>query len=283
MVRPSPLTLQTTIHYPQTLTIPRVDFHTATAFHTPPSFPHIPLDPDTPSLPDKLLEEAACTSPTSLLQLSVAGIDCFNIFYRLHRLAIAASSHWVDRVERVTLSNMLYETEYIILSVPDCSRDFREFDCDTGKGQDERYQLRANAASVIEGLLAASQIFVYAALRDIPTNAKISTILLERLRVAIVRPSVDTIHVWTKDHNINMLLWTLVVACSVVPHDGSREWWIGQLVEVVVVMDIKSRFDLEVALQSVAWVDTYFNSVLGEIWEEVALQRRARDLASRRA
>jgi hypothetical protein len=215
----------------------------------------------------------------------VAGIDCFNIFYRLHRLAIAASSRWIDRVGRVTLSNLLYETEYIILSVPDYSREFLEFDRDTGKEQDEHYQLRehaADAASVVEGLLAASQIFVYAALRDIPTNAKIFTILLERLRVAVARPLVNIVRVWTKERNINMLLWTFVVACSVAQQDGRREWWIRQLVEVVVALDIQSRSDLEVALQSVAWVDTYFNSVLGEIWEEVSLQRRARDLESRR-
>jgi hypothetical protein len=185
----------------------------------------------------------------------------------------------------VTLSNLLYETEYIILSVPDYSREFLEFDRDTGKEQDEHYQLRehaADAASVVEGLLAASQIFVYAALRDIPTNAKIFTIILERLRVAVARPLVNIVRVWTKERNINMLLWTFVVACSVAQQDGRREWWIRQLVEVVVALDIQSRSDLEFALQSVAWVDTYFNSVLGEIWEEVSLQRRARDLESRR-
>jgi hypothetical protein len=57
----------------------RVDFHTAAVFRTAPTFPLIRLDPDTPSLPDALLEEAAYTSPTCLLQLPVAAIDCFNI------------------------------------------------------------------------------------------------------------------------------------------------------------------------------------------------------------
>ncbi|KAF2821065.1 hypothetical protein CC86DRAFT_397570 [Ophiobolus disseminans] len=254
-----------------------VDFHNAVVFHTSTSFPRIRFDSDTLPLPDKLLEEAACTSPTSLLQLSVSGIDCFNIFYRLHRLALAASSHWVDKVDRLTSSNLLYEVEYIILSVPDYSRDFLDFDFDAADKQDKDYdgkQTAAHAASIVEALLAASQIFVYAALRALPTNAKIFTILLERLHVAVTRPTVCTIHVWKIERNVNMLLWTLVVACSVAPPGDGRGWWIHQLMDVMTEMDVKSRFDLEVALHGVAWVDTYFHSVLSEIWGEVLQESR---------
>ncbi|KAH7071867.1 hypothetical protein BKA63DRAFT_446579 [Paraphoma chrysanthemicola] len=255
-----------------------VDFHTAAAFHTPPSFPQIRLDPDTPPLPDKVLEKAALTSPTSLLQLSMAAIDCFNIFYRLHRLAIAASSYWRSQVNPLTLSNLLYETEYIILSVPDCSRDFLDFDLETRPERDEDFQDRdntAHAASVVEALLAAAHIFVYAALRELPTNTKIFAILLERLRIAVARPSICTIYVWKKERQLDMLLWTFVVACSIAPAGDCRFWWIQHLTDIMVEMKIRSRFDLEMVLQRVAWVDTYFNSVLGAIWEEVAQQRGA--------
>ncbi|KAH7084150.1 hypothetical protein FB567DRAFT_528483 [Paraphoma chrysanthemicola] len=252
-----------------------VDFHTAAAFHMPPSFPQIRLDPDAPPLPDKVLEKAALTSPTSLLQLSMAAIDCFNIFYRLHRLAIAASSYWRSQVNPLTLSNLLYETEYIILSVPDCSRDFLDFDLETKPERDKDLQDRdntAHAASVVEALLAAAQIFVYAALRELPTNAKIFAILLERLRIAVARPSICTIYVWKKERQLHMLLWTFVVACSVAPAGECRSWWIERLTDIIVDMKIRSRFDLEMVLQRVAWVDTYFNSVLGAMWEEVAQQ-----------
>ncbi|KAF2034222.1 hypothetical protein EK21DRAFT_97672 [Setomelanomma holmii] len=249
-----------------------VDFHTAAAFHTTPSFPQIRLDPDTPPLPDKILEEAALTSPTSLLQLSIGAVDCFNIFYRLHRLALAASSHWSPYVDRLTLSNLLYETEYTILSVPDRSRDFLDFDLETKTERGADFRVRQNtahAASVVEALLAAAHIFIYAALRELPTNAKIFSILLERLRITVARPSVCTVHVWRQEINLEMLLWMLVVACSIAPPDGGRIWW--------------SRFDLEKLLQRVAWVDTYFNGVLGGIWEEVSQQREAVAMGSRSA
>ena len=254
-----------------TITV-RVDFHTATAFHTPPSFPQIHLDPDTPPLPDALLEEAACTSPTSLLQLSIAAIDCFNIFYRLHRLSLAASSHWIDRVDRLTLSNLLYETEYTILCVPDYSRHFLDFDPETEDESDEKQGQRksiAGAASVVEALLPATQIFVYAALREIPLNARIFNILLDRLRIAIERPRISTIESWKRQKNPNLLIWVLVVACSVTPAHEGRVTWISKLSETLKDLNISNRIELEGILKLIAWIDTYSNGDLDDIWKEI--------------
>jgi hypothetical protein len=249
----------------------RMDFHTAAAFRTPPSFPHICLDPDTPPLPGELMEEAASTSPTSLLQLSCAAIDCFNIFYRLHRLALATSSHWRGQAARRTLSNLLYEIQFIILSVPDRSHDF--WDCDWGiqheSSEDHhRRKNRANAASVVEALLAAALIFVYAVLRALPLHTKIFTILLSRLRIAIDRPRTSVVEVWKREENLNMLLWVLVTACSVAS-GAERTWWITQLSELCEEMDIISRHRLENEMRHVAWTDLFFDDKMDGIWAEV--------------
>ncbi|KAF2187900.1 hypothetical protein K469DRAFT_568299 [Zopfia rhizophila CBS 207.26] len=249
-----------------------VDFHSSTAFHTHPSFPEIRLDPDTPPLPDALLEYAAYTSPTSLLQLSVASIDCFNIFYRLHRLALAISNHWLPKVDELTLSNLLYETEYIILSVPDYSRDFLDIDLEPKEGLDEGREERAataDGASVVEALLAATQIFLYASLRELPPKAKIFSILLDRVRVALDRPNSNILDVWRREKNLNTLLWVLVVACSLAPTWGGRMWWTGRLADVVKELGIHGEMDLETSLQRVAWTDIFFGEKLGSIWAEV--------------
>lgn len=249
----------------------RVDFHTAAAFRTPPSFQQIRLDPDTPPLPDALLDEAACTSPTSLLQLSVAPIDCFNIFYRLHRLALAISSQWIRKVNRLTFSNLLYETEYIILSVPDYSREFLDFDL-AAKAEENEYEERASladGASITEALLAATQIFVYASLREIPPNAKIFSILLERLRVAIDRPNIPTIEIWTKAQNLHTLLWVLVVASSVASGGWRRDWWLKKQSQAVQALEIESKLELKRQLEGVAWTDVFFGDALEQTWEEM--------------
>lgn len=172
----------------------------------------------------------------------------------------------------MTISNILCETEYIILSVPDFSRDFLDFDLETKEDVDEDLDERAQTADgacVVEAMLAASQIFIYASLREIPTKAKIFSILLDRLRVAINRPNISMMEVWTKEKNLNILLWVLVVACSVAQTWGGRSWWIGKLAEVVKELGLRGELDLEQSMQRVAWTDVFFGDVLNSVWEEV--------------
>jgi hypothetical protein len=214
------------------------------------------------------MEEAACTSPTSLLQLSLESIACFNIFYRLHRLALAVSSQWQARVARLTVGNMLYEVQFGILSVLEYSHQFLDYD----ENANEERKRRADAASVVEGLLAATSIFVYVALRALPTNAKLFSILLDRLRIALHRPNTSVIEVWKRENNANILVWVLVVACLVAPLER-RAWWILNLADVCEDMNIMGKEELETILRRVAWTDGFFEE-LGGIWAEVLRFRR---------
>jgi hypothetical protein len=184
----------------------------------------------------------------------------------------------------LTLSNLLYETEHLILCVPDQSRVFLAFDFDveSNSEQDAARQTAAHAASIVQALLAASHIFVYAALRALPTNAALFTILLERLRGALARPCVCAIRVWANERQLDMLLWSIIVACSVAPAEAGRGWWIGQLAEVMDEVGVESRGEVEMVLRRVAWVDTFFDGVLGGVWEELALLRRAGAMVDRR-
>jgi hypothetical protein len=244
-----------------------VDFHLCTVFHTKPSFAYIHFNSDTTALPNELLEEAAYTSPTSLLQLDMSAIECFNIFYRLHRLSLGMCEKWVGRMDRGTLSDLLYEVNFAILTVPRFSASFLDFEHETGTHHAEHHA-RADASNVVEAILAAAQIFIYAALCDIPTTTKIFSILLERLRIALP-PSNNVLLVWRSRKNLNMLLWVLVVALSVQPLGPSRAWWIGKLMDVTHEMEIENMSELEVVLKHIAWVDTWFDACLGRIWEEV--------------
>ena len=257
--------------------VPRVDFHTATVFRAPPTFPLIRKDIDATPFPDALLEEAAYTSPTSMLQLSVASIDCFNIFYRLHRLALAVSTRWIQNVSRNAYSTLLYETEHMILSVPDHSQDFIHFEPGTEEDQDADYEVRkmlADGASVTEALLAAAQIFVYAALREIPPQTKIFSVLLERLRVAIDQPGMSMVARWKEARNLITLLWVLVVASSVATEAYERAWWIGRLSNVVQELGIKSQTELEGVLVRVAWTDVFFGAGIGGVWSDIGTEIR---------
>ncbi|KAF2649623.1 hypothetical protein K491DRAFT_721513 [Lophiostoma macrostomum CBS 122681] len=272
-----------------------VDFHTSAAFHTSPSWPRIRLDPDTPPLPDELLEVAALTSPTSLLQLSLAAIECFNIFYRLHRVALALSTQWLGNVQRCTVCDLLYELMYMVLEVPDYSRDFLDFDMEKQKkvtviqeyrseagreqdrGHDEHeagYEARkADTASVVEALLAAVQVFVFSALRSVPPKAKLFSNLLERLRRALDRPSVDIINTWSREKNEKTLLWVLVVGYSVADAWYGRAWWAGKISEVLKELghgDLAGEHDFKNLLKGVVWTDGWFETQVDKACNDAA-------------
>ncbi|RAR09727.1 cation-transporting ATPase 4 [Stemphylium lycopersici] len=138
---------------------------------------------------------------------------------------------WVDFHNATVFRTAPSFPRFAILSVPDRTHEFFDFDQAVGgynSGGHESRARRADSASVVEALLAATLIFVYAALRGLPRNAKIFTILLRRLRIAIDRPRVSTFDVWNGEKNLKTLLWVLVVACSVAS-DADRAWWITNL------------------------------------------------------
>jgi hypothetical protein len=186
------------------------------------------------------------------------------------------SSEWIRKVDRLTISNLLYEVEFITLSIPDRSRDFLDFDSEPKNNQmAEGYVDRAraaDAASVVEALIAAIHIFVYASLRDLPPRAKIFSVLMDRVRIAMDRPvEKSVLEVWMGEKNVNVLVWVLtVVASSVAQTWGDRAWWVALLAEAVGEFKIQSQEDLLEALKRVAWTDNFFSAeVLGEIWGQV--------------
>jgi hypothetical protein len=270
-----------------------VDFHTSAAFHTSPSWPRIRLDPDTPPLPDALLEVAALTSPTSLLQLSLAAIECFNIVYRLHRVALALSSQWIGSMQRLTICDSMYELMYMVLDVPDYSRQFLDFDLEeqkkireskagTGRDQErhgnengndqEHKEKSADAASIVEALLTAVQIFLFSALRGVPPKAKLFSNLLERLRRSLDRPSIDIFDIWRREKNDKTLLWVLVVGYSVADAWYGRAWWAGK------ISDVLSRLgdghclgeeDFKTLLKGVVWTDGWFENQVEKAYRDV--------------
>lgn len=178
------------------------------------------------------------------------------------------------------MSNLLYETEYLLLSIPDYSREFLELNLDSVEGrEEEKYtekRSNADAASVVEALVASTQIFMYAALREIPRKAKIFGILLDRAQVALRSPQESTITVWERERSLNLLLWVLLVACSVVPLDDGRSWWISMISEVMEKLIIIGKGELEQAVKRVSWTDTFFDGLLQRVWEEVSQLRRER-------
>lgn len=173
---------------------------------------------------------------------------------------------------------MLYEMEYMLLKIPDRSREFLDFDREVRDGGRDGYEERArlaDAASVIEGLLAAAQIFTYAALRDVPPRAPLFSILLSRLREALHRPSTDMLGLWSGVKNAHILLWALVVGASVAQAERDRMWWVEKLWEVAGALGVRRVEDLQGRMERVAWTDMFFGEGLAGVWQLVREHGRA--------
>lgn len=204
----------------------------------------------------------------------------------MHRLALATSSYYAPTVDRLTFSNQLYELEYNILSTIDYSLDLDSLirdvdgprllcysrDSPESEASDNDYaakhRLENEAALVTEAVLVSAQIFIGAAMRDIPSSAKLYLILLKRLRGAIDRPGVSIIKTWKELNNLNILLWALAVGACVAPRN-KRLWWVEKVAEVMKELGIEGLDGLEGMLRGIAWTDYTFAKALRGVWVQV--------------
>lgn len=227
-----------------------------------------------PPFPAELLQEAAREPPISFSGLSFWVAELHDILSRLRQLALAASppAQWAERLDRRTTCYLLYEMEYLALSIPDLSQEFRSYDIglpmigqytDSFSANSEK--MHADDASIVEALVASVQTFVFAAVRGVPPKARIFQILLERLKRALDRRDTDVTEIWRRRNGLQVLLWIHVVAYSVARHGGDGGWWVEQLAELVGELGVYSEEDWRMRLGRVAWIESYFKDVLEEL------------------
>lgn len=183
------------------------------------------------------------------------------------------SDEWIGEVSREGVGKGLYEVGYMLGRVEDYSRGYLDFDLakKVNSEDDEDYRARAaeaDASSIVEALVSACQIFLYAALRGVPVRARLFAILAERLRGAVERPGVDTVHVWREYKNENLLLWAMVVGALVVG-EVERRWWVERVGVVAREMGAWGVEEVEGVLGRVAWMEGGFGEGLGGLWREV--------------
>ncbi|WQF89173.1 Putative fungal transcription factor [Colletotrichum destructivum] len=136
------------------------------------------------------------------------------------------------------------------------------------------YAERRTAASPVQKrflvLVSAAQVFLYAALREIPTTGHMVRILVARMRAAL--DDADAIALIWVPHDA-ALLWVLfvgVVGSGAASQD--RAWFLGRLHRVLerardaLPPERRRREDLQQLLAGFLWRDKYCLPVLDEIW-----------------
>ncbi|KAJ0160998.1 hypothetical protein CTA2_6959 [Colletotrichum tanaceti] len=136
------------------------------------------------------------------------------------------------------------------------------------------YAERRRAASPVQKrflvLVWAAQVFLYAALREIPTTGHMVRILVARMRAAL--DEADAIALIWVPHD-GALLWVLFVGVvGSAAGSQDRAWFLGRLRRVLerardaLPPGRRRREDLQRLLAGFLWRDKYCLPVLDEIW-----------------
>lgn len=233
--------------------ISRAEYHSAAAGRRLPCFQYCSVDADK-HFPDALLEQAAITSPTSALNIPRHRFEVFNIIYRLHRLGLAISLEWFSQVSRLVISDRLHEVEYLILKFLAKNYTSR---CDDADLENE---------SISEAIILAGHIFLFGAIRVVPTPMKIFDIFLARLRVALDNTKSET---WQELSLQDLRLWVLfigAVASQVRPE--ILEYFVVQITADLVSRPV-AKSTLEHKLKGTAWADDYCRQPLDKLWTDL--------------
>jgi hypothetical protein len=194
--------------------------------------------------------DAARGYPYGLALIDKHGHNIYNIFRRLHILAVASSSEWeavrnTDADFRFALSNMMLNTEYDLLAL---SYQLKSeiSPSDTGK---------VNLFDVCDCLCVAGQIFHYAGLRIMPLGTRVVDLYISRLRRAL--HSEALIDNWRAHACWESLLWTLAVTATAA---NGRSEYLPAMIELrklCGMMGIGDVDEMVAKLKGFAWNDSF--------------------------
>lgn len=207
-------------------------------------------------MPEELLFSAAKDYPYALATVEQHGHTIYNVLRRLHILSLTTSSTWQrlrnTRISfRYAISNMLHEADYDLLVLAHQLKPHLE----NGKGSNKKL------LQVCDALCAASQIFLFTALRGMPLGARVVEVHLARLRPCIQQPNV--VSTWQEHASIESLLWVLTV--TAVAATGRMEHLLAMnaLRKACGVLEISEIEGLMKVLRGHAWNDAFADTSRG--------------------
>lgn len=232
----------------------RAEYHYAAATCSIPVYRYAPSQPE-PAIPEDLLFAAAKDYPYALATIEQHGHTIYNVLRRLHILSLTTSSGWRKLRDtriafRYAISNMLLDTEYDLLVLAHQLKPKLE----DGKGNNNAL------LQVCDALCAASQIFLFSALRGMPLGARVVEIYLARLQPCIQQP--DLISTWQEHASLESLLWVLTVTAVAATGRAEHLPAITALRKVCEMLEISDIEGLMGVLRGHAWNDASHDTSL---------------------
>jgi len=212
--------------------------------------------PSNEGFPDELLEQAALTSPTSLLNLSKYGCEVYNIVRKLHQLSLAASPGFLVNAHRVVISNQLYQTEYEILSFLALP------------SSESKPEVESEVLSIAQCIIFASQIFSFCAIRVVPLELRIYDIFLNRLKTTLEATEANS---WEHQGLGDARLWTVFMGLvAAQTRKEFLDWFVIQMTMMLKEKTLEKEA-LEQILRRFAWLGSLCREPLNRFWDEFVI------------
>ncbi|KAL1641942.1 hypothetical protein SLS58_005778 [Diplodia intermedia] len=203
------------------------------------------------SFPPALQHEALRRHRLGQRRLPRVGADLDLILLHLHHLSIVQDPAWGPHADRAAMRNLLYDCEHkllVILAAPPSSKPDR--------GEDDASV--SPARRVRSAVAQAAQMFLLAALREMPLRRALYDLLAERLTATICVP--DAVDQWMRVAHLHSLVWVLFVGWVLSARGiecRAQKWFQERLTQTMWQLDLRSCEDLDAVLAQFPSTDAF--------------------------
>ena len=224
----------------------RADFCYSTTWDCGPRFPVLSQSTASLGMSNRFTATNA-NEPVQPRFSELSGViwDMVEILETLHLISTAISSSQITNIDRKFISNSIYLVEHQLISLRQdsvVSHSITNLDID------------------LSGPLQyASHLYLHLAIRELPGTAKMHTRLLNRLENTLPT-NLDYLIVVAPDSSLRLLLWILFIGAATSRGKGEHTFFVTNLRQVSLALQIYGQKDFERSLKSVLWLDRFCNS-----------------------
>lgn len=202
------------------------------------------------SLPLELRHQATLRHSRGQLRFPSIETDLDLVLSHLHHLSIAQNPQWAARTSRTAIRHILYDSEYKLLLIL----------AEVKESTDLSAAQRVRSATA-----QAAQLFLLAALSEMPLRKALYDLLVERLKATL--SSFGAVDQWTREAHLHGLVWVLFVGWVLAgksPDAASPRLWFQERLTVIMWQLGLSLDDLEEVLSQFPLTDAFFRE--SELW-----------------
>jgi hypothetical protein len=238
----------------------RSDFCFSNVWNIQPSFPRLPSTPPTSPIPTpiSLDTEADQLKSSHLFGTSSPIIPIISNLRTLTHLLPPSQVASLSTSARMHASNLIYDTEYSLLSINPPSPSLPSLSVALSK-----------CAYTFESVPIRTTLllYLYLSIRLVPSSSELVQAMVLRLRDSLEQ--IGIMDWWESDEDRRVwLLWILWMGVVAVRGE-ERLWFLSELGRLCAVMEVWDGETLRGSLKKVVWEEEWCGGRVDEIWDDI--------------